>query len=82
MVVVLILVSISDFVLNIFLVFVLLEAMGTTSQEYDQPGVPEGRRKKKKKKKKKKKQQRMIIRRGRRSRGRRRGRGRERGRGI
>ena len=35
------------------LVFVLLEARGTTSQEY--AGIPEGRRMKKKKKKKKKK---------------------------
>ena len=33
----------------------LLEDLRTTSQGYDQPGVPEGRRKKKKKKKKNKK---------------------------
>ena len=36
------------------LVLLLLEDLRTTSQGYDQPGVPEGRRKKKQKKKKKK----------------------------
>ena len=33
----------------------LLEDLRTSSQGYDQPGVPEGRRKKKKKKKKRRK---------------------------
>ena len=39
--------------------FVLVEARGTTSQEYHQPGVPERRRKKKKKQKKKKKKKKL-----------------------
>ena len=46
--------------------FLLLEGLRTTSQGYDQPGVPEGRRKKKKKTKKRKRKRKRKRRRRRR----------------
>ena len=53
LVLVTVLVSVFVSVLVLVLVLLLLEDLRTTSQGYDQPGVPEGRRKKKEKKKKK-----------------------------
>ena len=41
----------------------LLEDLRTTSQGYDQPGVPEGRRNQKKKKKRKRKRKRKKMKR-------------------